>query len=187
MVPHGAATDWDSNAILEANAFANTDTQTLIWYSHWYTNRLDTIPPLPAKLDEFNTQKADAIGLLTLPRDRFGYFSKQLSRSQGRNKALDGPIEASCLTRSLKFSRPAQLYVNIDDLRSDAPLDIALVDDAERPLAGYTAKLQSNGLKTPVQWSSKRLLPVNRPFRVKITWRAGAGEGKLYAIYIEQN
>jgi hypothetical protein len=187
MVPHGAATDWDSNAILEANAFANTDTQTLIWYSHWYTNRLDTIPALPAKLDELNTQKADAIGLLMLPRDRFGYFSKQLSRSQGRNKALDRPIEASCLTRSLKFSRPAQLYVNIDDLRSDAPLDIALVDDAERPLAGYTAKLRSNALKAPVQWASKRSLPLNQAFRVRITWPAGTDEGKLYTIYIEQN
>ncbi len=57
MVPHGKESDWDSNAILQANAFANTDTQTLIWYSHWYTNRRDMIPSLPDELDELNTQK----------------------------------------------------------------------------------------------------------------------------------
>ncbi len=124
--------------------------------------------------------------MLTLPRDRFGYFSKLLSASQERNKTLDKNIEASCLSRSIKLSRPAQVYVNVDDVKSDASLDIALVDDLERPLAGYTAKLSVNSLKAPVQWAGKKTLPGNTPFRVKITWPEGVDNGKVYAIYIEQ-
>lgn len=186
MVHHEDPDAWDSNAVLQANAFANTNTQTLIWYSHWYTNRPDTIPPLPTALDDVNTRKADAIGLLTLPRDRFGYFSKLLPASQERNKSLDRKIEASCLSRSLRFSRPAQLYVNVDDVRPNEALEIALVDDAERPLTGYTAKLSTGSLKAPVRWAGKKTLPVNTPFRVKVTWPAGIDNGKLYAIYIEQ-
>jgi hypothetical protein len=57
MVHHGNADDWDSNAVLQTNAFANTDTQTLIWYSHWYTGRLDDIPPLPNVDDVRPTQR----------------------------------------------------------------------------------------------------------------------------------
>jgi hypothetical protein len=186
MVPHGGPDDWDSNAILQGNAFANTDTQTLIWYSHWYTNRPDIIPPLPAKLDEPNTRKADSIGLLTLPRDRFGYFSKQLASSQERNKAFDQPLEASCLSRSIEFSKPAQMYVNLDDVSSQAPLEISLVDDAERPLPGYTAILALNSLKTLVEWPGKKSLPGKTPFRIKVVWPARVDHGKLYAIYIEQ-
>src|SRR5262249_41919621 len=37
MVPHGSSQDWDTESILQANAFANTDTETLIWYSNWNT------------------------------------------------------------------------------------------------------------------------------------------------------
>jgi hypothetical protein len=186
MVPHGDPQDWDSNALLEANAFANTDTETLIWYSHWYTSRPNHVPPLPQQLDEANTSKADRIGLLTLPRDRFGYFSKLLPVSQDRNPADDIRLESSCLSRPLKFDRPGKLYVNIDDVKPDAPLKIALVDDTERPLVGYTAQLDVNSLKATVHWAgSKQSIPSNRPFRVKVIWPANSENGKLYAIYIE--
>jgi hypothetical protein len=185
-IPHGGPNDWDSESILQANAFANTDTETLIWYSHWFTSRPDTIPPLPEKLSEEHNKKKDAIGLARLPRDRFGYFSKLLPMSQARNRQEAKPLESSCLTKRLRLDRASSLFVNLDDVTSEKPLQIALVDDAERPLPGYTAKLSQNGLKVAVGWSAKKLLPANTNFRVKVTWPAGVDSAKLYAVYIEQ-
>src|SRR6185312_6000726 len=46
-VHHGAEADWDYPAVLQSNGFANTETQTLIWYSHWNTGAPDVLPALP--------------------------------------------------------------------------------------------------------------------------------------------
>ena len=133
MVGHSSPERWDSEGVLQANAFANTDTETYIWYSHWYTSRPRSIPPLPEPLSETMIQKADSIGLLTLPRDRFGYFSKLLAVSQERNPAYNAKRDASCLTRSLTLPEPAELSANVTDVSPAAPLSVALVDDAENP------------------------------------------------------
>ncbi|MDZ4288766.1 MAG: hypothetical protein U0984_12450, partial [Prosthecobacter sp.] len=37
-VANGGEDEWDAEAILQAQAFHNTDTETYIWYSHWHTN-----------------------------------------------------------------------------------------------------------------------------------------------------
>ncbi len=76
--------------------------------------------------------------------------------------------------------------MNVDDVSPLAPLQIELVDDAERPLEGYSAQLTTSSLKGDVQWGGKKRLPANRAFRVKITWPAQVDNPKLYAIYIEQ-
>lgn len=187
MVHHGTPEDWDSDAVLQANAFANTDTETYIWYSHWYTSRPNKIPPLPEQLSPTMIQKADSIGLLTLPRDRFGYFSKLLAVSRDRRKSDAVKRDASCLTSRLNLPRAAQLLVNVDDVSPGAALQIALVDDAERPLAGYTAELAASALKAAVHWTGEQqTLPVDTPFRVKVTWPVGVDGAKLYALYIEQ-
>jgi hypothetical protein len=187
MVHHGAADDWDSEAILEANAFANTETETYIWYSHWYTSRPNRIPALPQQLSETMIHKADSIGLLTMPRDRFGYFSKLLAVSRERRNEHDVKLEASCLTRSMTPSHASQLFANVDEVRPRGALQIAVVDDAERPLAGYTSELSSSSLKARVEWAGKQAsLPVGKPFRIKVTWPVGVNNAKLYALYIEQ-
>ena len=186
MVRRGAPDDWDSEGILQANAFANTDTETLIWYSHWYTSEPDKIPPLPEQLTAENAKKVQAIGLLRMPRDRFGYFSKLLLATRTGSPPEKRPADASCLSQRLSLDAPSLLSVNVDRVSSSRPLEIALVDDAERPLAGYTAKLAEPSLKVPVQWTGRQALPVHAPFRVKVTWPAGVDDGRLYAIYIER-
>jgi hypothetical protein len=185
MVHRGAPDDWDSEAILQANAFANTDTETLIWYSHWYTSEPDKLPALPAPLTAGNMQKPQAIGLLRMPRDRFGYFSKLLLAARSGNPPEKRPAEASCLSQPLNLDAPSLLTANVDRVSSGRALEIALVDDAERPLAGYTATLSESSLKAPVRWAGRQALPVRMPFRVKVTWPAGVDDGRLYAIYIE--
>jgi hypothetical protein len=183
MVPHGAVGDWDSESILQANAFANTDKQTLIWYSHWNTSM--PTPPLPALPERLPESMTQSIGLLTMPRDRFGYFSKLLSISQLR-EADNKLIGASCLTRSLRVAHRSELFVNVDDASPRAALEIAVVGDTEKPLPGYTSKIIASSLKERVRWSGHKTLPVNTPFRIKITWPVGVETAKLYAIYIEQ-
>ena len=185
MAPHGGDDDWDSEGMEQANAFANTETETLIWYGTWNTSRPDNIPPLPEPFSP-EMDKKRGIGLLTMPRDRFGYFSKLLAVSQERRKEFNAARDASCLTRSLRLTRPAQLFVNVDDVSSGSALQIALVDDAERPLPGYTSQLSSSSLKAPVQWAGRKMLPANTAFRIKVTWPAGVDNPKLYAMYIEQ-
>ena len=198
MIPRGAPAAWDSEGILQANAFANTATETYIWYSHWYTSRPNVIPPLPAALSPVMALKADAIGLARLPRDRFGAFSKLLQVSQERRPEYNGPLESSCLTRSIRLTVPSRLYVNVDGLKAedvrieniqiDTALKIDLVDDNEKPLDGYSSTLTENSLKVLVKWpGDKTDLPVQTPFRIKITWPAEVSGGKVYAIYVEHD
>jgi hypothetical protein len=188
LVPPGSGADWDSEATLQSNAFANTATETYIWYSAWDTSQSDVVPPLPAPLTPRMIQKAYGVGLMTLPRDRFGYFSKPLAVPQERNPASNVAREASCLTRPITLATASRLSVNVDEVSTQAPLQIALVDDAERPLPGYTSDLPTASLKAPVRWArGGAALPVGRPFRVKLTWPVGVGGAKLYAIYIEHD
>jgi hypothetical protein len=186
FVERGTPEQWDSEGILQANAFANTDTETFIWYSHWDTTRPDVTPPLPQEISPRMIQKGEGVGLLTMPRDRFGYFTKLLPVSQERRPQFNKPLTASCLTRSIRLTRPGKLSVNVDDVSTVAPLKIELVDDAERTLQGYSAQLTASSLKADVQWSGKRPLPANGGFRVKVTWPTQVDNPKLYAIYIEQ-
>jgi hypothetical protein len=186
MVRHGPDADWDSYALLQGNAFANTDRETFIWYGNWNTAKTDSVPvasePLPASAIE----KSPGVGLLRLPRDRFGFFSKLLAVSQERNPAYNVKRDASCLTESIRLARPSTLSANVDEVAPGAALRIALVDDAEQPLAGYTAELSENSLKAPVAWSGGRnTLPVDTPFRVKVSWPVDVDAAKLYALYIE--
>src|SRR4029077_12367654 len=105
----------DSESLLQGNAFANTDTETYIWYSTWNTTRPNSTPLLPEPLTGAIDQKR-GIGLLTLRRGRFGYFTKLLAVSRERRKEFIGPVEASCMTRSLRLTRASQLFVNVDDV-----------------------------------------------------------------------
>ena len=161
-IPHGPESAWDSYAVLQANAFANTDRETYIWYSNWNTSKADAVPVASQPLSAKALSKSPAVGLVRLPRDRFGYFSKLLTVSQERNPAANAKRDASCLSRSLRLDRRSTLSVNVDDVAPGAALQIALVDDAERPLDGYTAEVTTNSLKAPISWAisySSRISP----------------------------
>lgn len=182
MVPHGASDDWDSEGVLQGNTFANTDTETYIWYSTWDTSRPNDIPPLPEELSE-SLRRKRGIGLLTLPRDRFGCFTKLSSRS--KECGVEMKRGAGFLSRRLRLPQPSELYANVDDVSPSAALQIALVDDAERPLRGYTSELKDSSLKAPVAWEAGSALPLNSPFRIKVAWPKEVDSAKLYGLYVE--
>jgi hypothetical protein len=192
MLHHNTGPYWDSEAVLQANAFANTDTETYIWYSHWNTSQSDinsggpnSILPLPSKLSDYMLQKGEYVGLLTLPRDRFGYFTKLAPVSTRRNPQNNAKQDASFLSKSLRLDRESDLFVNVDGVSADQALKIELVDDSERPLDGYTAQVETSSLKAAIHWSVQKPLPANKPFRVRVIWPPDVNNPKLYAIYIE--
>ena len=90
------------------------------------------------------------------------------------------------MTQSIRLRRPAELYANVDDVSSASALQIAIVNDAEQPLPGYTSELSESSLKVRVRWEGKKRMPANIPFRIKVTWPVVVHNAKLYALYVEQ-
>lgn len=184
-IAHGGPDDWDSESLLQANAFANTETETLIWYSHWYTSRPSVTPPLPEKLSDVMIHKGEGIGLARMPRDRFACFSKLLPVGQERRAQFNQPLEASMLSKPIRLTSPSRLFANVSGVSPETPLRIAIVDDAERPLPGFEGTLTADSLKSAVAWKKASTLPVNRAFRIKTVWPVGTDRAKLWALYVE--
>jgi len=180
VVPRGGENEWDSEALLQAQAFHNTDTETLIWYSHWNPRRPYPETPIPAKVEG----KPMGIGLLTMRRDGFGFLSKQrteinLARGQQRRDA-----EASVLTAKVNLPKAGKLFLNIDGVTSEQPLKISIVDDFEKNLPGTkTVMVTQSGVRVPVSVGLGEL-PRQTPFRVRVEWPGGAANPRLYAIYL---
>lgn len=181
FLERGGPSQWDSESLLQGNAFANVGDQTLIWYSHWFTSLTYPLPHLPARVE----RKPQAIGLATLPRDRFGYFSKHNPAPRTDRRGVVFKAEASCLSAPFVADAGFRMYVNADLVSRTAPLTIALTDIEGRPLPGFTAELTAPGLKQALLWKSGPRLPAGRKIRVRVTWPAEA-DPRLYAIYVER-
>jgi len=143
---------------MQSNGFANTDTQTYILVRPLNTSRPTVTPTFRApvgnehrKSGQHRPAHAAARPLWLLQQAAHVLMANPTRRSRWPITWLSAI--ASCLTKSLKLSRPSELSVNVDGVSPGSALQIALVDDACRPLAGYTAELGSNSLKLPVAWA----------------------------------
>ncbi len=104
VVPPGKGDEWDSHGMLQGQAYHNTETETQIWYSNWYTRNPYPTPPVPGPLNP----KPPQIGLLTLRRDGFGYLSKhrtELAQQPGFQRT---DTSGSILTKSISLAQGAQ-------------------------------------------------------------------------------
>jgi len=180
LVQRGSEGAWDSQALLQGNAFYNSDTETYIWYSHWdLDNQFANIP----KQVSSNRQ---AIGLIKLPRDRFGYLSKTvIGKQTGAGKAFVYD-KGSVVSKSIRLNRPAKLYINAEEVSDAGPLRIDLLNNMDEPLRGYQASVTTSALRGIVTWTAGQILPKDQPFRIRVTWPDGAADPHLYALYIEQ-
>jgi hypothetical protein len=155
VIPRGGEGEWDSIALLQGHAFANVGERTYIWYSHWDCE------------GQFRSQE---IGLATLRRDGFGYLS---ARTAG--------APAQCVTRHLEAADAMQgVFVNAEGVSAEAPLIVELLDEADRPIAGYSSKLTVSGTRVPAGWGA---LPAGRKFAIRAELPP-AGAVKLYALYV---
>jgi len=157
--PKGA---WDHVALLQANAFVNQGDQTMIWYSHWDTG---------GSLDGME------IGLATMRRDGFGYLSRKQTDQPG--DFVTCPIAASFNDRTLR--------VNAEGLSPQSPLTVELLDDADRPIPGFSgagaAKLTVSGTELKVIWpeSESNRLPEHQAFAVRVSF-PDQGDERVYAL-----
>ena len=51
-----------------------------------------------------------------------------------------GSIPAAFMSSAIRSSRPAKLWVNAKGVSADSTLKLELLDDLERPLAGYSGE-----------------------------------------------
>ncbi len=126
------------------------------------------------------------MGLLTLRRDGFGFLSKNRTELPSQPSFYRTDTGGSILTKSLTLDHGGKLLVNVDQVTSDAPLSIAIVDDAEQPLAGYpVATVGENGVRVAVSFGGQSL-PARKPFRIRIQWPDGAAANpRFYAMYLQ--
>lgn len=183
IVPFGKEGEWDSQSLMQGNAFYNNETETYIWYSHWDTN----IPILPPS-QQTPRVKSQGIGLVTMRRDGFGYLSRLLMEPVETWREKWERSEASLVTRSIRLRHPSSLYLNVAEVTPANPLRVDLVDEAERPLVGYEAvPVNENSLKARIQWQGNKVIPESITFRIRISWPPGVkANPKLYAIYLEK-
>ena len=164
FIPRGQDRDWDQGGLLQGQGFENVGDQTYIWYGAWDPRvGLDYVP-------------RGGVGLATLERDRFGSLS-----------ARDPSNPAAFVTSALQIDLPARLWINADGLSPDGKLWVELLDELERPLAGFSgddaAILQQSGLRIPVSWKGKERIPdTGAPFKIRVTFEGK--DIKFYALYV---
>lgn len=180
FVPRGSPSEWDSEAILQAQAFCNTETETFIWYGHWDSSNRYPVPPLPAK----NAGKPMGVGLLTMRRDGFGYLSKQRTEAYLQRGQQHRDADASVLTQRVTLSEGGKAFLNVTGVTSDAPMRVSIVDEAEQPLPGTgVAIVTKNGVRVPLTFGDGGL-PANKPFRLRVEWPSAA-DPHFYALYLD--
>ena len=177
VVPRGAVNEWDSEAILQGQAFYNTSTETMIWYSHWSASNPYPVPPIPAKIEG----KPMGVGLLTMRRDGFGYLSKQVLEVPEKSGVLRRDTEASVLTQRMTLTEQMKLFINVDGVSESNAMQVSLVDDTEQLLEGTAAAaVKESGVRVAVGIE----LPMGKPFRLRVQWPSGKADPHFYAMYL---
>ena len=157
VIARGEEGMWDDVALLQGHAFVNDGERTMIWYSHWDTG---------GKL------KTMEIGLATLRRDGFGHLSRKFETNDGH-----------FITDTFAVEKNARLSINADGIAPEAPLTVELLDHLDRPLAGFSAKLASNGTRQEIAWPNAAAMPVGKRVAVKVAYPANS-TARVFALYI---
>jgi hypothetical protein len=160
----GRPGEWDRNGLIHGQGYVNTGDSTFIYYGTW---------------DLAATKEAGgAVGVATLPRDRFGYVSPRFG-GEGTFTTIPIPPRYS----------PGKLRVNADGLSPEARIEFALLDEAGKELPGYgwaqAAVLQTSGFDVPVRWPTGG--PVPSPYRLSARVAGkDAAKARFYAAYIDE-
>ncbi len=160
----GERQEWDQGGLIQGQGFENVEEQTYIWYGTW---------------DPGSLKPRGGVGLATLERDRLGSFSVR-----------DSSISAAFMTSAIQTGGPAKLWVNAEGVSNDSTLRLELLDELERPLAGYSgakgAVLKESGLRVAVSWPGKEgITGWDKPFKIKVSFEgAGVKDIRFHALYV---
>lgn len=160
VVARGKPGEWDDIALLQGHAFVNEGDETMIWYSHWDTG---------GKLKNME------IGLATLRRDGFGYLSRKVPGTA-----------AHVVTAPFEVDAGALAFVNVEGVSAEAPLEVELVDEFDRPVSGFSgenaARISEPGTRSPITWAHP--LPGNRQLALRVTLPPN-GDARVFALYVD--
>ena len=165
FLPRGEPSSWEGGGLLQGQGFENVGQETYIWYGGW-----DNDVTRPDTYGE--------IGLARWRRDGFGSLSP-------KNPA----VPAALVTSPIQASGSARIWVNADGLSERSWLRVELLDDRERPLAGYSgddyASVRQSGLRESVSWKGKETIQdLSGAVKIRVGFE-GEREGiKLYALYV---
>ena len=168
FIPRGEDGAWDQGGLLQGQGFANVGEQTYHWYGSWDLRK----PSYPPR---------GGVGLVTLPRDRFGYLSRH--REKAPAQFVTDLVEPK--------SAAARLFVNVEGVSDQTPLAIELLDAREQPLPDYSgenaAKVTAGGTHVAVIWPSRKSGTVDsgKQFLIRAILPEG-GDVRIYAVYVDR-
>ena len=175
FIPRGADGTWDQGGLMQGQGFENVGDKTYIYYGAadprtWTAND----KPIPPR---------GGIGLVTLPRDRFGDLRVR-DYGEGASEFVTSDI-------AVEGKGARQLYINADGLGAEAVLKIELLTHDEQPLKGYSGKdaalVTQSGFQTPLTWNGTPAIKgLPERFRIKVSFEgARKADIRFSALYLQ--
>lgn len=169
---------WDQGGLLQGQGFFNVGGETRIYYGAWDPRGWEGSPP------------RGGIGIVTLPRDRFGdLVVDESTRGEGNYQMRE--TVSDFMTRALRIEEgPRRFFVNADGLGDAASLKIELLDAKTVPLPAYSGENaaidSAGGFQAPVSWGGKSELgDLPERVRVKVTFQGEKKTGiRFSALYV---
>ncbi len=172
----GAADEWDSHGLLQGQGFEQVGDETWIWHGNWDMRRLAQVPFRP---------KSGQVGLLRLPRDRFGYVAV-LDPKMARAQDTFGNGVGSMMTVPFEVGKTAVQFSANVELAAEGTVRFELLDRAGRLVPGYRATVSGSGLRVPLPWQTKRRLPAGTYRLRTVIERRGPESPKVFAVYVTE-
>ena len=175
FIPRGEDGTWDQGGLMQGQGFENVGDKTYVYYGaadpRSWTAADRPIPP------------RGGVGLVTLPRDRFGDLRVR-DYGEGASEFVTGDIAVSG-----KAAR--KFYFNADGLGADAVLKVELLTHDEQLLKGYSGKdaatVTQSGFQTPLIWNGKETVKgLPERFRIKVSFDgAKKADIRFSALYVQ--
>jgi hypothetical protein len=173
---------WDAGGLLQGQGFEPVGDETWIWYGTW--NLQAGGNSRNYSKDALMVSQGD-IGLLKLRRDGFGYVSvldPKKARAQETFKSGIG----SLMTVPFEIGGANIRVAANAQLAADGRINVELLDRAGLAVPGYSATVETSGLRIPLTWQNKSPVP-RGIYRLRASIeRRGPESPRLYALYITQ-
>jgi len=175
FISRGPDGTWDQGGLMQGQGFENVGDKTYIYYGaadpRTWTPSDKPIPP------------RGGVGLVTLPRDRFGALRVR-DYGEGASEFVTNDIP-------VKSKAARRFFLNADGLAADALLKVELLSHDEQPLEGYSgadaALVTQSGFQIPVLWQGNEAVNgLPERFRVKVTFEGvRKSDIRFSALYVQ--
>jgi hypothetical protein len=170
IVPGAEEVDRAEPRLTQGQAFLNIGDRTHFYYGIW---------------TETNRDGPTGVRVATWTRDRLGYF-----------RVAPGHKLGHCISGEITPPRDgARVYLNASSLSQDAQLEVEILDESFRPVAGYAAAdcapiKEKTRLRIPISWGGKgdlgKLGREGKAIRLRVNFTGREAEAaRLFAIYVQ--